>query len=446
VADVLYYYGDDVPNFVFLKEDLPELKFGYDWDKCSKEIILNRVAFDGHKIVLPDGMSYRLMMLPNEKAIDLKVLRKLDQLVKAGMTLVGSRPVETTGLAGFPTADSELLSIVNKLWGKMDGKSLTENRYGKGRVIWGKPINDILAEMKVEPDLTFKGTHPKTALDYIHRHTDQQEIYFVCNRFGQMKYNDFEYRYLTTLPDRYEQVECSFRVSGKVPEFWNPITGESSEILTYREENGRTIVPLLFEPEGSKFIVFKDAPQKAHVVEIKKDNQLFFDTTMMSLSGEWEIRFDTKWGAPAQVKTSELKSWTEFEDTGIKYYSGTATYHKTIALTPSDISKSRLVLDLGFVKEMASVKINGHQSQVLWCAPFCFDITDYVKPGTNDLEVEVVNMWVNRLVGDGKLPAEKRLTKTNINKFDAPDAEKYLRVSGLMGPVNLKIVKHQELR
>ena len=89
-----------------------------------------------------------------------------------------------------------------------------------------------------KPDLQFKGTHPKTALDYIHRTTNDQEIYLVTNRFSQMAYNDFEYRYLTTLPDRWEQVECSFRVSGKVPEVWNAITGETEEIVAYREENG----------------------------------------------------------------------------------------------------------------------------------------------------------------------------------------------------------------
>ncbi len=494
VADVLYYYSDDVPNFVFLKEELPELNFGYDWDKCSKDVILNRVSVRDGKIVLPDGMSYSVMMLGPEKGIDLNVLRKLEQLVKDGMTLIGPRPTEVTGLTGFPKSDQELNEITNKLWGKTDGKTNTENSYGKGRIIWGKDVNQVLADMNVQPDLQFKGTHPKTALDFIHRTTNDQEIYFVSNRFGQMKYNDFEYRYLTTLPDRYEQVECSFRVTGKVPEIWNPITGESEEILVYREENGRTIIPLLFEPEGSKFIVFRNATQKPHITEIRKDNQSIFpcstlekrdcpridfrrngedvvaeinepgnyfltwsdgrkeelksakQTGLVQLSGEWNIQFDPNWGAPAQVKASELKSWTEFEDQGIKYYSGTATYHKTFHLSQSDLKGNRLVLELGNVKEMASVKINGHQMQVLWSAPFRFDITPYVKSGANELEVEVVNMWVNRLIGDGTLPVEKRLTKTNINKFDAPDAGKYLRVSGLMGPVSIRMVKQIGLK
>jgi hypothetical protein len=489
VADVLYYYGDDVPNFVFLKEDLPELKAGYDWDKCSKDVILNRVSFDGGKIVLPDGMSYRVMMLSPEKAIDLNVLRKLEKLVTQGMTLIGPRPIEATGLTNFPQADQELKEIANRLWGKTDGQNLKENRCGKGRVIWGQGVNEVLTGMNVQPDFEFKGTHPETAIDFIHRSTNDQEIYFVANRFAQLKYNDFEYRYLTTLPDRYEQVECSFRVTGKVPEIWNAITGETEEVLVYREENGQTILPLLFEPEGSKFIVFRNTAQKPHIIEIQKDNQFLFPgfsletkesgylnfrrnegeiTTEINepgnyslvwsdgkkeeiksgeknefdwLFGAWDIQFDPNWGAPASVKTDQLKSWTEFDTPGIKYYSGTATYLKSFKLKNNEIKGSRLILDLGHVKEMASVKINGHQMQVMWCAPFRFDITPFVKSGTNELEVEVVNMWVNRLIGDGKLTNDKRLTKTNINKFDAPDAEKYLRVSGLIGPVKIRMVK-----
>lgn len=494
VADVLYYYGDDVPNFVFLKEELPELNYGYDWDKCSKDVILNRVSIKDGKIVLPDGMSYRVMMLPTEKSINLEVLRKLEKLVKEGMTLIGPRPAEDEGLTGYPEDDQELAEIAGRLWGKTDGKNTTENVYGKGRVIWGKTVNQVLADMNVQPDFTFRGTHPEAALDWIHRTTDEQEIYFVSNRFSQMAHNDFEYRYQTTLPDRWEQVECSFRVSGKVPEFWNPVTGETEEIKVWREENGRTLIPLLFEPNGSKFIVFSNAAPKPHITEIMKDNKSLFpdfgletknypyitfskdgeknkaeinepgtyrltwsdgrreelkvekECQQMELSGEWNIHFDPKWGGPATVKTEKLKSWTEFEDPGIKYYSGTATYSKSFRLTRRELNQNRLILDLGNVKEMASVKINGHQMQVIWCAPFRFDISPFVKSGINDLEVEVVNLWPNRLIGDGKLPPEKRLTKTNINKFNSPDAEKLLRISGLMGPVNIRIVKQVGLK
>jgi hypothetical protein len=489
VADVLYYYGDDVPNFVFLKEDLPELNMGYDWDKCSKEVILNRTSVKDGKIVLPDGMSYRVMMLAPEKGIDLKVLRKLEQLVKDGMTLIGPRPTETTGLTDFPKSDRELKTIADKLWGKTDGKTLTENKYGKGRVIWGQNVNRILSNMNVQPDFQFTGTHPKTALDYIHRTTADQEIYLVSNRFSQMAYNDFEYRYLPTLPDRWEQVECSFRVAGKVPELWDPITGQTKEIVAYREENSRTIIPLLFEPEGSKYIVFRNGTSKPHITEIRKDGQSIFPGFSLKtknypridfrrdgqqviaeieepgiyslvwsdgrkeelrvektgapidLSSNWDILFKEA----GETKTEQLKSWTDFELPQLKYYSGSALYKKTFELSPEDLNGNRLIIDLGNVKEMASVKINGHALQVIWSAPFRFDLTPYLKAGINDLKVEVVNMWVNRLIGDGKLPANERVTRTNINKFDAPDAEKYLRVSGLMGPVSLRLVKEYRL-
>jgi hypothetical protein len=494
VADVLYYYGDDVPNFVFLKEDLPELNFGYDWDKCSKDVILNRVSFDGEKIVLPDGMSYRLLVLTPEKAIDLNVLRKVESLVNSGTTLVSPRPEEVTGLTGFPDSDLELKTITDRLWGKMDGKTITENKVGKGRVIWGQNINYVLAGMKVNPDFGFKSNQEKTAFDYIHRTTNTEEIYFVANRFARKGIDDFEFRYLTNLPNRYEQVECSFRVSGKVPKLWDPKTGEMKDILIYREENGTTIIPLHLEPEGSVFVVFKDARAQKHITTVQKDGKNWFpgnqfetkETPFINLymqgekkiaaifepgdynlvwsdgkkealhlrqspaetilSGKWELHFDPKWGGPEKIDIDELKSWNKFDEPGIKYYSGTARYLKSFSLTTKDIKDKLIILDLGNVQEMASVKLNGHQTPVIWSAPFTFDINSFVKKGINELEVEVVNMWPNRLIGDGKLPENQRLTRTNINKFHGSDGENYLRESGLLGPVRIKIIQLQHLK
>ncbi len=276
VADVLYYYGDDVPNFVFLKEEYPELKFGYDWDKCSKDVILNRLSVADGKIVLPDGMKYRVLVLNPDEAIDPDVLRKIEKLVAEGMTVIGLRPVKSSGLKDYPGCDAEVTAIAGRLWGNVDGKSVTENRYLKGRVIWGRDINEVLAGMQVMPDFGFRGNHPETALDYIHRTTNEMEIYFVTNRFGMMEFNDFTYHYLTTLPDRYEQTECFFRVTGKVPELWDPMTGETSEILTWREENGHTIIPLHFEPDGSKFVIFREKTASSHITGIRKDNKPVF--------------------------------------------------------------------------------------------------------------------------------------------------------------------------
>lgn len=486
VADVLYYYGDDVPNFVFLKEELPELNFAYDWDKCSRDVILNRLSFDGNKLVLPDGMSYRILLLAPDKAIDLAVLKKLENLVKKGMTLVGAPPVMVSGLSGLPESDIELKRIVTVLWGKTDGKTIFENKYGKGRVIWGKNVSQVLREMKIKPDFEFSSADSATSLDYIHRSIDSMEVYFITNRFAYKKYNDFQYRYLTGLPDRFEQVECRFRINGMLPELWDPVTGSINEISVYHEKNGYITIPMHFAPEGSYFVVFRKAAPQKHIVKIKLDGKVLFpgakseaheypcfDNTSQShnhlpvfyssgkyrvnwsdggkqkvvahnaqyrvtLSGDWKMSLDPYWGVPEKIKVPELKSWTDFENLDIKYYSGSAVYTNSFKMDTTNLNDKKWILDLGNVQELASLKINGHQMQVLWCTPFRYDITSFIKQGENFIEVEVVNLWANRLIGDGKLPESERRTRTNVVKFNTPDSEKYLRTSGLLGPVILQ--------
>jgi hypothetical protein len=497
VADALYYYGDDVPNFVFLKEDVKNLDFGYDWDKSSKQVLLNRTSVKDHRLVLSDGMTYRVLVLPEEGAIDLQVLRKIDTLVKNGLTVIGPRPVKSNSLTNYPASDDEIKEIAARLWGSIDGTSVKENVYGKGKIIWGRDINTVLKEMQVMPDLEFKGINKNTALDYIHRTTDSMEIYFVVNRFGRKEVNDFQFRYLTTLPDRFEQTECRFRITGMVPESWDPMTGKITEIAVYREENGQTIIPLTFEPEGSRFIIFRKqkvagaAKVQRHIVGIMAEGKQIFpgnqfdeerpviemaksgnsisasvaktgtyelswsdgsksrhklrvDDLVQTLQGKWNIFFDPAWGGPAQVTTDSLKSWIAFDDERIKFYSGKATYKKDFIIGKSTVG-SKIILDLGNVLEMAAITVNGHKLAVRWSAPFAFDITGFVKAGNNKLEVEVVNLWPNRLIGDSKLPIEKRLTKTNIMKYDKPDSETMLRESGLIGPVTLTYKRYSDL-
>lgn len=489
VADVLYYYSDDVPNFVFLKEDYPELKFGYDWDKCSKDVILNRLSISDGKIVLPDGMKYSLLVLQPDQSIDLEVLQKIESLVKAGMTVLAPRPKETTGLNGYPNSDKELDLIADRLWGNIDGKTITENHYGKGRLIWGKDVNDVLTEMEIKQDMAFTSHDSETKLDYIHRNTDNSDIYFVANRYARKGINDFQYRYLTDLPDRYEQVLCEFRVSGKTPQLWDPQTGEMKPVLTWYEEDGQTIVPLHLAPEASVFVVFTDAEPAEHIVRIEKDGKKLFhgndveatenpifeieksddkwnfaaakpgnyslhwsngktstvkiqdEIKTIPISGSWTVHFDPKWGGPETIVFDELKSWTDFQDEGIKYYSGSAMYEKTFNINKKSIKGKNVSLNLGNLHEMAVVTLNGHRFNLCWAPPYKLDVTNYLLDGDNKLEIEITNMWPNRLIGDSKLSEDKRLTKTNIVKFNGSDAEQYMRVSGLLGPVNLEINK-----
>jgi len=488
-ADVLYYYGSAVPNFVFMKNEFEDLNFGYDWDKCSKEVMLNGVSFDGEKIVLPDGMTYSILMLSPEESIDLDVLKKVEDLVEAGLTVIAPRPLNATGLTNYPESDREVEKIGKRMWGKIDGTMIIENKYGKGRVIWGEDVNTVLARMDVRPDFTFISHDTSTELDYIHRKTNEQDIYFVVNRHARKEFNDFKYRYLPDLPDRYEQVECKFKVTGKVPELWDPMTGEIRKFYNYREEDGYTIIPLHFKPEGSLFIIFRETTKnEPHIIQITKDGEpLFtgniFETKFKSyieivdidgqlqahisepgayelswfdgnksiieidegireipIQGSWELSFDPEWGGPVKIVVDELKSWTEFEEEGIKYYSGTAVYKKEFEFSKSSMREYRTTLDLGNLHELATVKLNGNIAGNVWCSPFTLDVTDYLVEGTNHLEIEVVNLWPNRLILDGRLPKDERLTKTNVNKFEAEDAERYLRNSGLIGPVKIVMI------
>ncbi|MBO9621101.1 MAG: glycoside hydrolase family 2 [Niabella sp.] len=484
-ADVLYYYGDDVPNFVFLKDEFPQLHFGYDWDKCSRDVVLKRLAVQNGKIVLPDGMQYRLLVLPPEKAISLDVLKKIETLVKEGLILYGPRPKEATGLTRYPQSDAELKSIADRLWSNIDGSTVTEKSSGKGKVIWGRDINEVLTEMKVQPDFSFAGNNPRASFDYIHRNTNDADIYFLSNRFEYRQYSDFEYRYLPVAPDRYETIEARFRVTGRQPQQWDAMAGTITDIANYREENGSTVIPLYFEPGGSKFIIFKKKTSaERHIVRVEKTDiknsratavqrapvtfvregsivkaqvfqkgqySLYWSdgkqsrlhsegATVHPLSGKWQLSLDPHWGTDRQLTLDTLRSWTDFDDPKVKYYSGKGNYTTRFMLAAAALKDTRVYLDLGNVQDLAVVSVNGSKPQTLWYFPFRIDITGLVKQGENLLSVSVVNLWANRLIGDRGLPADKRLTQTNVVKFEKEGAAQLLRVAGLLGPVQLALV------
>ena len=165
---------------------------------------------------------------------------------------------------------------------------------------------------------------------------------------------------------------------------------------------------------------------------------------LVELTGAWRVTFDPRWAGPGPVDFPALVSWPARKEPGIRYYSGTAVYRKNFdlpAAVPRRDAVARLVLDLGLVRELAEVKVNGRSLGIVWAPPFRVDLTDVVKPTGNVLEIEVVNFWPNRVIGDAALPVEKRLTKTNILELKA---ETPVVESGLLGPVRLGIVKARE--
>ena len=408
VADALYYRGDDIGLGEPMKTRPALPVEGYDHDNCNLDALLTRVSVRDGRLVLPDGMSYRLLVLPDKAAMAPEALAKIAELLKAGATVVGPRP---TGMAGKPPdsdARARFDAQVALLWGSAGA--------GENRVVSDRTPAGVLAALKVAPDSEFAGLSGGGDLDWIHRTAGGTEIYFVASRW-----------------DPVEKLTCSFRVSGKQPELWDPVTGEIRDAVAFRQENGRTMVPLEFKPRGSVFVVFRK-PIAATAAGSAASNEPAV-TPQAELTGAWEVSFDPQQGGPGRLTFDTLVDWTRRPEDGIRHYSGAAVYRKKFDLASLPAAGTRLLLDLGEVHEAASVRLNGVDLGVLWTRPARVDITRAARAGANELEVTVVNLWPNRLIADESLPPEKRLTETNIHKFSAATP---LYPSGLLGPVVLE--------
>ena len=424
VADALYFYGEGVTKYVPSKQYLhPALPQGYDFDAINAEVLLHGLSVDHGRLVLPSGMSYRVLVMPEDGVVSAEVLRRIRDLVVAGAVVSGPKPRRTPGLRGYPDSQKELVKLAGNVWGNCDGRKVKERRLGKGRIVWGKPLGEVLAEEGVAPDFEYRGKGEDASLGFIHHAANNTEIYFLSNRREQN-----------------ESAECIFRVSGKRPELWDPISGATRPLTAFRQSGGRTSVPLEFAPFGSWFVVFRQPIGKD--VNGTAGSNFPVYANAQELSGPWTVSFDEKWGGPAQAAFTQLVSWTERPEEGIKYYSGTATYRKSFDLGKAlQGTQKRISLDLGDVRYVAQVKLNGKDLGAVWTKPFRVEITGAVKPTGNVLEVEVVNLWVNRILGDAGLPPEKRYAHTNITyKKDEPLVE-----SGLLGPVRLLSIDNREM-
>jgi hypothetical protein len=407
-ADVLYYYGDHVPNFTQHKRTDPaHAGPGYDYDVITAEALIERATVKDGNIVLPDGIRYRVLVLPDRDQIALPVLKKIAKLVAGGATVIGPKPVHAETLENFAAADRKVKQLAEALW---NGKA------GKGRVIIGKTAREVLVADGIQPDCEFIGA-TNMPLDYIHRTDGGTEIYFVANRTNFAA-----------------SATVAFRVSGKAPELWNAVTGERAFAPAYEQRQGRTFVPLDFAPCGSWFVVFRE-PAASHPA-VAKTNAADI-RPVQDISGAWTVHFDPKWGGPESAQFDSLVSWPARSEPGIKYYSGTAVYEKTFDLRALQgrTKASRFFINLGDVRELAEVKLNGRSCGIVWCPPWRVDVTDTVKPGENKLQIEVVNFWPNRIIGDASLPQDQRLTRTNIRKLTAATPPE---PAGLFGPVQIE--------
>ncbi|MGO9200184.1 MAG: glycosyl hydrolase [Limisphaerales bacterium] len=612
---------------------------GYNFDGCPPEVVLRRMSVRNGRLVLPDGMSYRWLVLPQAGAMTPRLLGKIKELVAAGATVVGAPPVKSPSLSGYPKCDHEVKALAAELWGAGEApEQITERPFGKGKVLWGgefrpkslsaeapgtqlgsaqwiwrkegnpasaapvgkryfrrvlsldegghvaaaslvmtadnsfecwvngrpagtgddfnhtyqmniasllKPGTNVIAveaanggaapnpagliarlriqygaghvvetptdarweaaetvaanwrtepgaanawaaamelgplgmapwgdltaagegpdpipdagilcrmleERGVPPDFSYRARNAPDGLRYTHRTIEGAEVYFVANKNLQP-----------------EEALCSFRVSGRRPEFWWPYSGRIERAVVYDEAGGITRVPIHLDAYGSVFVVFRKgaraepdrlvavtrngqalldtapipgaqagkaaAPQAAETIRLRRGRngaiealvsapgayalksasgrtRSFRVATLPSpieLGGPWELRFAPNWGAPERVTLDHLISWSEHSEPGVKYFSGTAAYLKKFDIPAGLLGGGRrLCLDLGKVAVIAEVKLNGQDLGILWKPPFWTDITDAARPGENALEIKVVNLWINRQIGDEQLPED----------------------------------------
>lgn len=417
VSDVLIYQGDPYGfNKTAMKTVIPTIGEGFDYDNCNTEVLLSRLSSRNGRLMLPDGMSYRILVLPDNREMPLKALEKISNLLNGGAIVIGKQPIAMSEKPLKLDEEVKFNALVEKLWGNSTKNNSTEKRIGLGRLVWGKTAQEILSEINVTPDFEYKGLSNAGTIDWIHRTlNDGSEIYYVTSRWQTP-----------------EKLECTFRISGKQPELWNPVTGEILPVTAFKQENGRTIIPVEFDPCGSVFVVFRDPIQTTANGSTTTNYPAY--KLQLVINGAWDVAFDTKWGGPSSIRFDELMDWTKRPEEGIKYYSGTAVYSKTFELPASELNNKKLILDLGQVNELATVTLNGHELGVVWTKPARVDITNAVKSGLNELKISVVNLWPNRLIGDAALPAEKRFTETNMRKFISTSP---LFPSGLIGPVQV---------
>jgi hypothetical protein len=410
-ADVVYFIGEDAPKMTGTRD--PELPLGYAYDYINAEVIEQRLTVEDGRFVLPDGMSYKLLVLPKLKTMRPEVLSKIEELVSMGGTILGPKPEKSPSLQGYPGCDNKVKELADVMWTDNYHDGSLIQAHGGGYVLDGMGIQEALDFLDVPRDVNYEEALPVL---WTHRTMPGMEIYFISNQ------SDDELNF-----------SPSFRVKGMKPQLWDAVTGEIRRLSDYTQEGGRISVPLSMKAQESWYVVFTNTVNE-RTAPASASN--FPGTeTLQTIEGDWQVDFQNKDIGPVGVQTfPALRDWTSSEDAAIKYYSGTAVYRKTF--TVNEIPEgSELYIDLGQVNVMAQVKLNGTDLGGVWMAPFRVRTQGLLRKGENTLEVEVVNVWRNRLIRDKQLPPAQRYTFTLVGDETADEP---LQPSGLVGPVTIQ--------
>ncbi len=452
VADVLYYYGDEVPNFVAPKNTRFSVGVGYDYEIINTEILLNDLQVEDGQLVLSNGAWFKLLSLGENTKVNPAVVEKLGQLAQKGAIMIGTKPEESIGLSHQPQATQKVKSLADSLW--TSSQSLSEEQLDKGGIFSDVSAMNILETLQTPPDFSY-ADQEADVLDYIYYQDQGLDFYLVSN---------------TT--DAWVSRACTFRQQDKRPEIWDPMTGAVAPVGIYQQLAQGIQIPVSLPPYGAYLVVFRSGDEAFHYetvaasgshpprLQYVADGFCFPEEGSFALTGDgtvtridnhpktqpiegaWQLTFPKNWGAPDSVALPALLSWTASNEAGIRYFSGTATYHKTFQFSRENSNGyDRITLDLGKLSEVGEVWLNDQPLGITWSEPYAFDVTDVLNDGENTLKIEVANTWSNRLVGDAR--TGENYTKTNISTAyqETTWKEAPLLESGLLGPVTLHFTK-----
>jgi hypothetical protein len=434
-ADFLVHLGDMAPLRVTKHRYVPE---GYNFDHVNTDVLINRASVKDGYIVLPEGTRYRALVLTNTKHMQFSTLQRVEELVAAGATVIGEKPERIIGFSEW-VRQMEFTQLANALWG--DSKK-TLKTYKKGRIS-SLNLEDSIEQLGIEADLLVDG---KPIKSFAKRRLGDNTLYYFHNDREEVR-----------------EVKVDIRDGDGIVEIWNVDDGSIEQVTRVTHNDKRVLFSQQLEPYGGRFVLIRRDNQvpdyNGKHAQLVKD--IYFSQAKPSitseLKGPWKVKFDPEWSGPGEVSFEKLIDWTEHADEGIKYFSGTAQYSSSFTLSPEQVEgDTPLYLDLGEVKYIAEVSVNGKAIATLWKPPFAVDISAFVQDGHNTVDIAVTNTWVNRLIGDEALPdtsgykmtgdtvpwltanekppESERVTFTGFNFFKK---KQHLQSSGLLGPVRI---------
>jgi hypothetical protein len=394
VADVAYFIGEDAPKMTGITN--PELPKGYQFDFINAEVIEKYLTVKNGLLTLPHGTQYKILVLPPLETMRPELLRKIKQLIEDGAVVLGSSPKRSPSLENYPETDKQVQVLAASLWSNIR-QGEKQAKIGKGLLIDGMDMQEALNTVQYAPDCRIAMEYPVL---YGHRNKGNTDIYFLTNQSE----NDIAF-----FPE--------FRVKGKQPELWNPVSGKIRKLPAFSQTATGTVVPIKLAPNESAFIVFRSKARSGNSGNVAVNYPT--PKLLVELSNSWKVTFDKeKRGPEAPITMNQLKDLSTFEDFNIKHYSGTIIYENSFHLDKTP--HGALYLTLTDLSAMAKIKINGEYAGGIWTPPYSLDISAYTKKGDNTVSIEVTTTLANRLIGD-------------------QHSESPLQKSGLTGPVKLEV-------